>query len=75
MKGITSKSAIAWLLFSIHAAVAQVIANNSDNNGTSTSIAATTSQGLHIIKLKQNENDTNTGNEFFLHAIPYTILI
>lgn len=69
MKGITSKSAVVWLLFSIHAAVAQV--NNFDNNVATGSIAATTSQGLHIIKLKQqNNNDTTTGSEFTsLHTI------
>ncbi|KAJ8662796.1 hypothetical protein O0I10_001760 [Lichtheimia ornata] len=62
MKGITSTAAVAWLLFSIHAAVAQV--NNSDNNVATGSIAATTSQGLHIIKLKQqNNNDTTTAYE------------
>lgn len=71
MKGITSTAAVAWLLFSIHAAVAQV--NNSDNNVATGSIAATTSQGLHIIKLKQqNNNDTTTGNECALVHTSYS---
>lgn len=73
MKGITSTSTFVWLLFSIHAAVAQVLVNNSDNNVTTGSIAATTSQGLHIIKLKQNRNnDTATGSKHvYICFIPY----